>query len=327
MVLKYFGYNISPDGLNNWLKSQVDGYIRNGLLNWLAVSRYTKLNPNASGEALEYSRVPGSNTSDLLAELAEGRPAILEEPGHFVVAKSQTLTSFGINDPAYADRPTLDSYFNTFNSIGRYTPSHTDLSYILLVTNPNTNIAVFDTNGNKIEGYSYTLNPLRDDGGTAVSGEVLNAFSFPKPPEGEYRIELTGNGQYSLETYLYDQSGEVNKSTFDGLIAPSQTDTFTVGVVRDGGNSQTNENLSLDSLLNDLDNSFNFSLINKPQIYNLLRGHLILARGMGERGKTGAVKGLLTAFYYALRAFAPKFITQDASNILQTETLELLNNL
>lgn len=327
MILQYYNHNINPDALNNWLNSQVDGYLRNGLVNWLAISRFSKINANTESPALEYNRIRGSDPANLIAELEAGRPAILEEPGHFVVAKSQTPDSYGINDPAYPERITLADYADTFRSIGSYTPSQTDLSYIFLVTDPNINISVFDPDGNLIESNSYTLDPIHEAGGSGVSGEALNAFSFPKPPDGQYQVELTGNGQYTLESYLYDPNGQVNKSTFSGLIAPEQTDGFTIDIVGDGGNSQTNADLGIDSLIEDLDNANNLGLISKPKIYSLLRRHLILARGMAQRGKTGAARGLLTTFYWALRAFTPKYIAPEASNILQAETLELLNNL
>ncbi|HEX6977521.1 MAG TPA: C39 family peptidase, partial [Patescibacteria group bacterium] len=171
MVLNYFNHQIDPGVLNTWLKAQPDGYIRNGLLNWLSVSRYTLQHNSSSSPTLEYKR---QDTSYLVPELTESRPAILEEPGHFVVAKSQLPTTFGINDPAYSNRPTLESYNNSFLSLGSYIPSHTDLSYIYLLIDPAFKIEVFDPAGNKIEGFSFTSQPITDNFSLQTSGTPLN---------------------------------------------------------------------------------------------------------------------------------------------------------
>ncbi len=106
MVLNYYNHTIDPGNLNSWLNTQPDGYIRNGLLNWLAISRYTKLHDSSTSPTLEYKRLTGNQTT-LTNEILQNQPPILQEPGHFVVAKNQLPTSFGINDPAYSDRPPI----------------------------------------------------------------------------------------------------------------------------------------------------------------------------------------------------------------------------
>ena len=150
MVLRYHNHDIWPKSLNDWLISQPDGYFGHGLVNWLAISRYTKLHDSASHPTLEYRRL-SPTTATLLAELNNDRPAILNVPGHFIVAKSQTADSFGINDPAYASRTTLSAYANTFQTLGSYRPSHTDLSYIFIVADPETTLDVTDPDGTKLK--------------------------------------------------------------------------------------------------------------------------------------------------------------------------------
>lgn len=183
MVLKYFGHSwADPDILNEWLKLQIDGFIRNGLVNWLAISRYTQQNDSQTSPTLEYRRLTANNTT-LISELESKRPAILKVPGHFIVAKSQTSDSFGINDPAYADRTTFASYNNTFSAISSFKPTQTDLSYILLTLDGDKNIKVFNPNGNEITGFTFTEEPLIDDvGGSEKSGETLTVFQYPPPP-------------------------------------------------------------------------------------------------------------------------------------------------
>ena len=99
MVFKYHGINELPDGtflnpgtLNNWLKSQPDGYIRNGLVNWLALSRLSRLAKSINGissfNALEYSRINGYSPTQLTTDISNGMPGILEEPGHLLLEKA-----------------------------------------------------------------------------------------------------------------------------------------------------------------------------------------------------------------------------------------------
>jgi len=61
MVLNYFSHPTNPKLLNDWLLSQPDGFIRNGLVNWLAISRYTKLHKNSNNSILEFNRLEASN--------------------------------------------------------------------------------------------------------------------------------------------------------------------------------------------------------------------------------------------------------------------------
>lgn len=201
MILQYHGHNIFPDGLNDWLKLQLDGYIRNSLINWLAVSRYTFLNKSVSSPALEYKRLNPTDTN-LINELENNRPAILKVPGHFIVAKSQTSDSFGINDPGYSDRFTLDSYSNTFSALNTYLPTNTNLSYLLLVLNYDNNLKVYDPSGNEIVGFTFTEEFL--------SGETLKIFQYPTPTIGKYRVEITGTDTpFKLESYFYNQDGNL----------------------------------------------------------------------------------------------------------------------
>lgn len=210
MVLKYHGFsNADPKILNNWLKGEPDGYLNNGLVNWLAVSRYSFLNKTGSALALEFRRL-AANDNNLINKLKNGRPAILKEPGHFIVAKSQTADSFGINDPGYADRPTLESYSDTYSAIFSYRPTSTDLSYLLLSIDSSFDFTVYGPDGNPISGFSYTEEGLNDISGGGKSGGSLNIFEYPTPETGQYRIEITGpTGLYTLKSYSYDENGDL----------------------------------------------------------------------------------------------------------------------
>ncbi len=129
MILQYYGItklpnniNLDPGTLNTWLKNQPDGYIGNGLLNWLAISRLSKLaktnNPNFIYDALEYRR-KGIDKVSLTDDINAGQPDILEEPGHFIVGKGINADTFNINDPYYYNTRTElknSAYNNRKNS-------------------------------------------------------------------------------------------------------------------------------------------------------------------------------------------------------------------
>ncbi len=327
MILRYYAHNIWPDTLNDWLKTQSDGYLRNGLLNWLAVSRYTKQNETDGSPVLEYRKLDASS-STLINELELGRPGILDVSGHFVVTKSQLPTTFGINDPAYVDRLTLESYDNTFQSIRGYKPTHTDLSYIFLVVDPTIDIFLTGPDGNKLEGYSSTENPLIDDiDYTSQSGQSLNTFLLPIPESGDYKIEVTGNGNpYTLESYLYDRNGDVTQTFLKGLILENQTDTFslTYGVA-----NQLKPLLTIDSIIQDLDNAYKQGAINKRQyfIYLVLKLQLLLAKNSIARHKTQSALRILRSCYFTIKALTPRFVSPSASEVLQNDLTTLINSL
>lgn len=218
MVLKYHGFSdTDPKVLNTWLISQTDGYLGNGLLNWLAVSRYTFLNKSDNSPTLEYRRISPTSLN-LINELENDRPAILKVPGHFIVAKSQTSDSFGINDPAYAGKTTLASYGNTFSAINSYRPTSTDLSYLLLTIGGGYTFKIYGPDGTEITGYTFTEEPLIDDvDGSASSGETLTIFQYPTPSQGEYKVEISGSeGSFKLNVYSYDNSGNLDKDLVEG---------------------------------------------------------------------------------------------------------------
>jgi len=82
--------NLDPGSLNTWLKNHPDGYIRNGLVNWLALSRLSKLakaeNSDFTYDVLEYKRA-GGDQNQLKTDLGNNIPDILEEPRAFYCRK------------------------------------------------------------------------------------------------------------------------------------------------------------------------------------------------------------------------------------------------
>ncbi len=288
MVLQFHGHNVNPDTLNDWLKSQTDGYIRNGLLNWLAVSRYTRLNASPTSPTLEYRRL-GSSLSNLEAELVANRPAILAQPGHFVVGKSQTVDSFGINDPAFADRTTLSAYGNSFLSLGSYRPTHTDLSYLMLVVNAGVDLSFSDP-----AAVSYLEQPLNDDGNQAgSSGETVRILLLPQPDDGDYTAAASGTpGVYTLETYFYDPNGEVTLATQSGILTEGKEDNWQLTV---GNEPRLLPEVTVATIIADWQTAYDQGLITKASIFKSVKKLLQAAEKLWQFRQAKAAKRLLKA--------------------------------
>lgn len=109
MVFSYYGINVNPRQLNDWLKSTNGGYSGGCLINWSVAADYT------SGKV----QWAGSNTDRpidlnlIKQDLDNGYPVIagvgLGEQ-HFVVITGYSGSTFYINDPWYGDASTIDRY-------------------------------------------------------------------------------------------------------------------------------------------------------------------------------------------------------------------------
>jgi len=218
MVLRYYDYDIWPNTLNDWLKNQPDGYIKNGLVNWLAISRYTQRQTSTNSPVLEFQRY-NADPAKLKEELLQGRPPILELPGHFIVAKGKEDSDFLINDPASKTEllSILESTRGTHSSINSYIPANTNLSYVMLVVNSSAQIYLFDSTGNPVSANSYIQEPLQNNlNKSQTGGESFRILLFPKPQNDTYSVTIEGeNGPFQLDAYMYDQEGNLigNKYT------------------------------------------------------------------------------------------------------------------
>lgn len=317
MILNYYGYSTDPETLNIWLNNQQDGYIRNGLVNWLAISRYTKINSDGTKPSLEYTRL-ANNNNNLINELKNNRPAILEEPGHYVVAKSQTKNSFGINDPGFTNKLTLDSYNNNFLSIGAYTPSYTDLSYIMLVLDQNVDIKIYDDQDNEVKNTTFIQNPLMDDlDFTDTTNQTLKIVLLPKPNQNNYLIQISGNGSYQLESYIYDQNGNNKYNNFIGLVNQNNPDFLKITIGEK--DKLITQLITIDSIIKDWENlSFK---------YNPITTLLTNSKKLIYKGNNYAAKSTLKATSLYFQNQISKSVDYRTSQALQTEISTLSNSL
>jgi hypothetical protein len=313
MVFKYFGINKMPDGnelnpqtLNTWLKNQTDGYLGNGNVSWYALTRLSKLSKsknNINFDALQY--LHGENSSSQLAiDINNHIPDILDVGKHFVVGTGIDGDTFNINDPAYTSKHTLnDGYSNTFLSMRRFIPSHTDLSYIVITGNPDATITLTDKTGIKI-GESY-LEGLTNDLNSSLSNKPLQIYDYSMPTSGDYNVQLssTKHDKYSFELYLYDINGKVKVIKPKGLALNKRLNNYTIHYDK---------------------NNLNKSYIYKKFVFNNCKDDIKYFCDKGDINNKGICNSLLNKlndkdfkpFINELDAQKGKHINQDAYDIL-----------
>lgn len=241
MVLNFYGINQLPNGqsltparLNLWLNSQSDGYLGEGLLNWMAISRLTKeMNPILDTPILEYEyqkfENKESNFTTAQKLINQGQPIIINVPGHFVVADGYASDELYIKDPL-GEKQVLSEYVTPENpdpwlSSRIFTPSHTDLSYLLIVHKPGVEIALLDKDQNPLlesEIYNQFLqaalpeNLSEENSGIKESPEQTQPsiiHTLAKPNNGVYylRVIKETNSEFNpeIKIYAYNQAGEV----------------------------------------------------------------------------------------------------------------------
>lgn len=236
MLLKYHGATKSPDGaetnpdtLNTWLRNN-HGYTF-GALKWNSIAAYSvKANQNYQTQKIRFVGVGSGNNYSLLDnELSGNKPTILEQPGHFVLATSKQSATYNINDPAYQNRKTLESYSNSFDSMRRFEKTNTDLSAIYLSTPAPNDLFIKDALGRRagkdpstgeifteIPGSFYFLEPSlidqsSNDPVSSSSSPGVNMLVVINPEQGLFSFST---GQGNIDVSFYDQNGEISQKEF-----------------------------------------------------------------------------------------------------------------
>jgi hypothetical protein len=246
MILHYHGINVLPDGtpltpasLNSWLISQPDGYVGEGLVNWLAATRLTRLVSDQLGTPkLEYGRVFGSSIAPAQSEIAQGKPVILQLPGHFVVSHGVIgEIDLQILDPFYL-RQKLSQHQTELLSTRTFTPSFTDLSYILLLHEPGLTVTVTDIDGQPLDDWQ-TFSEKIDAAplGTFDLEETktMMVHQLAKPDSASYLITVSQpeTGSFELELLTYDQAANPTTLNQAGTVGPEPL-TFQLDYQKDG---------------------------------------------------------------------------------------------
>ena len=315
------GQDLNPKNLNSWLKNEPDGYVGNGLINWLALTRLSKKaksqNSNFSYDALEYKRTNDEDKNLFKESIDSNIPVILGEPGHFIVGKGYDDSSIKINDPFY-NRADLTEYGETFTSMGRFIPSNTDLSYIMVVSKPDLNFGILDGNGQLVAN-TFVEDPIQDPSGENAAGPDPVAVSYvEKPASGNYSIEITSNEtkEYSLDIYLYESDGDVFLKKLSGIVGEDDLDIYTIKFNKDNNTNQSiKKDVTFDSLIKDIEFYYQTGHIKPLLTKKLLIHEVMLVERLSLRNKKNTPQHL-TVLSNIVKALTPKKIDSVASNTL-----------
>jgi hypothetical protein len=232
MILHYHGIETFPDGvteitpptLNDWLLTQPDGYLGEGLLNWMAVSRLTWLiSTKLDTPKLEYQWLNFENPQHIIADLKNNLPSIIKTAKHFLVASgfNQEETDLFVTDP-YFDRNQLPEDQEILSSRHFY-PSQTDLSYLLITADPTLNIEISDS-VNTWQNYQENLTAINNQNPqTAGVGKTLQLYQTAKPLTSEIELQLSqpNYAPYQFQVYVYGTNGNVEILEETGFVGPT----------------------------------------------------------------------------------------------------------
>ena len=219
MILRFYGHDqmpdeseLNPQTLNDWLKNEVDGYVGDGLLNWLAISRLSRiLSEIDTAPKLEFTYFSGTEfelEAKLLDELAQQHPQIVHVPGHFFVISDHD-DDFLVKDPLF-DINYLSEMDKKIESLRIFTPSYTDLSYLLLVLPDDLEFSV-----EGIDLFKVQENIIFDE---QSLGDNYKLFYYQKP--GDMNFSLFFSDFELLEEaklFLYQKDGTLNSYDFSEI--------------------------------------------------------------------------------------------------------------
>lgn len=246
MILDYHGIRSLPDGsplnpgsLNSWLKSQPDGYVGSGLTNWQAITRLTQVMSQAlNTPKIEYGRVAGSSISTAQTQLAQRQPVMLEVPGHFLVSNGpEGKQDLKILDPFY-NYQQLSQHTAGLVSTRTFTPSQTDLSYLLLVHSPYLQLELRDAAGNLVTQAETFVEQLNRASRVTDRSPSTQVTQLAKPNSGEYFVTIhqPTNQPFKLEIWAYDQTATATNLSQTGQLGPDPI-TFKISYNKNGASS------------------------------------------------------------------------------------------
>ncbi len=217
---------ITPSSLNQWLRSQADGYVADGLVNWLAITRLTRIVSEAAQGAnlpkLEFQHYPirdwDSDRAFLEDSVSHLGPQIGTDGGHFFVIDDYSATEqdFSIRDPLYP-HTWLQQKPKPLTSLRIFTPSQTDLSYLLLVVPKTIQASVVDALSQELpDGLVVEETIAAADSSITMLGEQVRLLYFRKPAEQLYQVILssmsfTPEELAQVHLYLYQTDGTVQQ--------------------------------------------------------------------------------------------------------------------
>lgn len=268
MLMNYYGITKLPNGsasnpgaLNTWLTGEPDGYVRNGMLNWHAISRATKWahTQDPSVPTLEY-KYGGSSLTDLRTELTAGRPVIVEVPGHFIAAYAyEAPATYSIRDPYYENKTRLSDYGNTLTSLRKFFPTSSDLSYLSVYGDSDISTTLLLRQAGAFLPVSTDTgvqDPIIDPVSGQSQGDPYSFLEYAKPEDGTYKLMLSkeNQGLGSFQILAYDEFGNPTEFSQTAYFGASPL-VFLISFSKDGVQS-IQKQLSFDYLQNSLLSSY-----------------------------------------------------------------------
>ncbi|MCB9813290.1 MAG: C39 family peptidase [Pseudomonadales bacterium] len=302
MVMNYHGITLMPDSspvnpstLNNWLKSQPDGYIGEGLVNWLSVTRLSKLISDLyQTPKLEYKRINSESLEEANNQIQKNNPVILQIPGHFFVGngiiEESDQPDLYIIDPSY-NYEKFSQHKELLLSTRILEPTFSDLSYIHLSFRSDLNVSVTNVAGEEIENIQFFDDYLRDffldenvvgGGYTQNNSPITNIIEIEKPTSDIYKIEVSQNkfGPFNLSIFTYTKSGELTNLTYSGIVGINKLQLKLI--YNNEGISILEEEIDLKTIANDIEELFDEKEIMKHYVYLELKKYVNLAINSGE---------------------------------------------
>lgn len=227
MVLNYHDIKTLPDGrvltpstLNHWLQEQKDGYVGQGLLNWLAITRLSReVAQLRATPVLEFKAVTDNLLTKSAQAISHHEPIILQISGHFFIGHgliNQDQTPIGtdqviISDPYY-EWKNLSDHQKELIGARRLIPTQTDLSYLSLVHDPALEVKLMRKDDQQILPADTLTDTIADPLGaeTLPSNQVMSVW--PKPQNGSHLLKLTSKDSSlrrpEIELFVYDLRAE-----------------------------------------------------------------------------------------------------------------------
>jgi len=238
MLFRAYGYHYLPNGeeidpwsLNQWLMTQSDGYIADGLLNWLVLSRLSKILSDENSNLLpklEFSYFKGSeeeNLAMLKNNLDNDAVQIAATTKHFFLVNDYLINQndFAIRDPLY-EYDLLSERSDKIDSLRLFKPSFTDLSYLLLVLPKEIVFSLANETG-EIKDLQIVTEEIVAD--LEKIGEAYKLVYYSKPETAMLNL-LLDTSLFSQELidkvklYIYDQNGQLQLINLADLINADQ---------------------------------------------------------------------------------------------------------
>lgn len=238
MLLRAYDYHYLPSGeeidpwsLNQWLITQSDGYIADGLLNWLALSRLSKTLSDESNNSLpklEFSYFRGSeeeNLAMLKDNLNDDTVQVAATTEHFFLVNDYLMdhNDFAIRDPLY-EYDFLSERSEKIDSLRLFKPSFTDLSYLLVVLPKEVAFSLADEMG-EIEDLQIVTEEITTELEKIGDGYKLVHYSKPESAMLNLLLDASLFNQEladKVKLYIYDQNGQLQLINLADLIDGDQ---------------------------------------------------------------------------------------------------------